>query len=376
MNKKEVGEIRRRLKPERNNISRIYGCYVNSAKEIVSYIDESVAMLTQEEAEKYLGLLRKSLSGTLSRNLLTLSFATKQVMDSDEVRLLSALRKTGLNDAALRDEFYKCIIDAVTPDESGYVILLAFDVYDVPHFGKDGSPDDGDRDVFKYMLCCLCPVKTGKAQFAYSPDDRRFQNFPGGQLVAPPELGFMYPSFDERSANIYNALFYSRNVNEAHRDFIDAVFHTRVPMPAGAQQEAFSSAVTESLEKDCSFSLMQGVHTELMERICIHMESRDPEPLTISAGEMSEILENSGASPEQAESFEEKCREKFGEDAELSPANIIDSRHFTLTTPEVKISVDPQHAHLVETRIIDGRKYILIPADNGVELNGLSVSID
>ena len=31
MNKKEVGEIRRRLKPERNNISRIYGCYVNSA---------------------------------------------------------------------------------------------------------------------------------------------------------------------------------------------------------------------------------------------------------------------------------------------------------------------------------------------------------
>lgn len=64
MNKKEVGEIRRRFKLERNNISHIYGCYVNSAKEIVSYIDESVAMLTQEETEKYLSLLRKSLSGT------------------------------------------------------------------------------------------------------------------------------------------------------------------------------------------------------------------------------------------------------------------------------------------------------------------------
>ena len=59
MNKKEVGEIRRRFKLERNNISHIYGCYVNSAKEIVSYIDESVAMLTQEETEKYLSLLRK-----------------------------------------------------------------------------------------------------------------------------------------------------------------------------------------------------------------------------------------------------------------------------------------------------------------------------
>ena len=242
MNKKEVGEIRRRFKLERNNISHIYGCYVNSAKEIVSYIDESVAMLTQEETEKYLSLLRKSLSGTLGRNLMSLSFATKQVMDSDEVRLLSALRKSELSDAALRDEFYKCIIDAVTPDESGYVILLAFDIYDVPHYGKDGRPDDNDRDVFKYMVCCLCPVKTGKAQFGYSPDDKRFQNFPGGQLVAAPELGFMYPSFDERSANIYNALFYSRNVNEDHQDFIDAVFKTQVPMPAGAQQETSSTS--------------------------------------------------------------------------------------------------------------------------------------
>ena len=103
MNKKEVGEIRRRFKLERNNISHIFGCYVNSAKEIVSYIDESVAMLTQEETEKYLSLLRKSLSGTLGRNLMSLSFATKQVMDSDEVRLLSALRKSELSDAALRD---------------------------------------------------------------------------------------------------------------------------------------------------------------------------------------------------------------------------------------------------------------------------------
>ena len=71
MNKKEVGEIRRRFKLERNNISHIYGCYVNSTKEIVSYIDESVAMLTQEETEKYLSLLRKSLSGTLGRNLMS-----------------------------------------------------------------------------------------------------------------------------------------------------------------------------------------------------------------------------------------------------------------------------------------------------------------
>ncbi|EJX01181.1 hypothetical protein EVA_10712, partial [gut metagenome] len=53
MNQKELSEIRRRIRPDRNNIQRIYGCYVNGGKEIISYIDESVGLLSKEEAEKY-----------------------------------------------------------------------------------------------------------------------------------------------------------------------------------------------------------------------------------------------------------------------------------------------------------------------------------
>ena len=30
---------------------------------------------------------------------------------------------------------------------------------------------------------------------------------------------------------------------------------------------------------------------------------------------------------------------------------------------------------MIEARVIDGRKYLLIPADDGVEVNGISVSI-
>ena len=64
MNQKEVSELRRRWRPEKNAVSRIYGCYVNSNKEIVSDLDESLGTMPEEEAEKYLGLLKKSLSGT------------------------------------------------------------------------------------------------------------------------------------------------------------------------------------------------------------------------------------------------------------------------------------------------------------------------
>ena len=62
MNQKELNELRRRWKPDKNAISRIYGCFVNSNKEIMTDLDESLCMMTQEEAEKYLSLLKKALS--------------------------------------------------------------------------------------------------------------------------------------------------------------------------------------------------------------------------------------------------------------------------------------------------------------------------
>ena len=70
MNQKEINELRRRFRPEKSAISRVYGCYVNSSKEIVSDLDESLGMMPQEESEKYLSLLKKGLSGSLGKNLI------------------------------------------------------------------------------------------------------------------------------------------------------------------------------------------------------------------------------------------------------------------------------------------------------------------
>ena len=376
MNQKELNEIRRRIKPERSSIDHIYGCYVNSNREIISYIDESLGLLSKEETEKYLALMKKTLSGSLGRNLMDLSFATKQVVDSDEHRLLSALRRTELKDALLREEFFKCIIDAVDMGEDNYLILTAFDAYDVPHYGKDGNEDDSRGEVFRYMLCCLCPVKTGKVQLGYVAEEKRFHNSVINQIVSAPELGFMFPSFDDRSTNIYNALFYSRNIGEVHQDFIDAVFKTQVPMSARQQRETFSAVLCETDEKPLSYDVVQSVHEQLSDRIIVHKESKDPEPLTISGAELGDILETSGLSNEQVETFRKNIDKQFGEDAELRPANIIDSKKLEICTPEVKVSVDPKFGYLVQTRVIDGRKYILISADSGVEVNGIAVNIE
>lgn len=374
MNQKELREIRRRIQPEHNSITHIYGCYVNGQKEIISYLDESVGLLTREESEKYFALLKKALSGSLGKNLLDLSFATKQVMDSEEHRLLSALRKCELQDEGLRESFYRCVIDALDLEDSNYLILLAHDSYDVPHYAKDGDRDDGG-DVYKYLLCAICPVKTGKAELGYVPDEKRFHSAAANQIVSAPELGFLFPTFDDRAANIYNALFYSRNTTEIHQEFIDAVFKTQVPLSAGKQKAAFADLLSDALEKDCSFDVVQSVHEQLSERAALHKESKDPEPLRLSLEEMGDILENSGAAPEEAEAFCKKCEAELGPETEFRPANISDVKRMEVRTPEVRIQFDPKFSYLVQARIIDGKKYILVSADNGVECNGVNVEI-
>ena len=160
-----------------------------------------------------------------------------------------------------------------------------------------------------------------------------------------------------------------------HQGFIDAVFRTQVPLSAGRQKELFGEILTETFRQHCSFDVVQAVHEQLSERITLHKESKDPEPLTISPEEMGDILENSGAAPEQAEAFCRRWEQELGEDAVLRPANVTSPKRMEIQTAEVKITVDPKYSYLVESRIIDGKKYLLIAADSGVELNGVNVDI-
>ncbi|MCI9512797.1 MAG: DUF4317 domain-containing protein [Oscillospiraceae bacterium] len=375
MNQKEISELRRRFRADRNAFSRVYGCYVNASREVISTIDEPLGMLPQEEAEQYLGLLKKALSGTLGKNLIDIVFSTRQVVDSEEHRLLSALRDTALKDETVRQTFYQRAIDALDM-EGNYLLLVAHDAYDVPYRGEDAADQsETASEVFSYIVCCVCPVRDGRLELSYCPGENEFHNFLPRQLVAAPELGFLFPAFDDRAANIYGALAYTRKPEELHQPFLDAIFHVEPPMSAPEQREAFQTALSDALEGECSLEVVQAVHGRLTERIGQHKESRDPEPLTVTAREVGDILEDCGVGERQVAAFRESCGAQFGEDAPLRPANLIDSKRFAIKSAGITITVPPEESCLVEARVIDGRKYLLIPAGEGIEVNGLPVEV-
>ena len=376
MNDKEIAELRRRFRAEKTGISRIRGAYVNEKREIISELDQSVAMMTETEIDEVLSLLKKALSGKVDTNLIDIHFTTRQVMEAPEHKLLCNLRETALQDEGIIHQFYQKIIDSLEI-EGNYMILLAYDCYDVFTYRKDGAKDDESNELFRYVLCAICPIKIAKPTLSYYVRENCFRNVVADSVISPPALGFLFPAFDNRSTNLYGALYYTRATDNSHKEFTDAIFNAgELPMPATEQKETFRSVLADSTGEACSLGMVRSVHAQLHQAMEEHKISKEPEPLTVDKYAIRDMLGFCGVPTENIAQFEEKFDQGFGQNASVSPRNIVETGKFEVRTPDVVIKVDPAHTDLVETRIIDGVKYVLIRADNGVEVNGIDVRIE
>ena len=376
MNDKEIGEIRRHLKRERSNITGIYGCYVNSNHEIITQFRQSTGLMPENESDKYYAVLRKVLSGSIGRNLIDITFKTSQVAGSPEHQLLMDLKSTQLKDDEKRQEFYEKVIESVNLD-TNYLILIACDNYDVPFKSKDDSfQNDASEETYTYLVCAICPVKETKPNLHYVAEEKLFHDGAMNQMVSAPAIGFLFPAFDNRATNIYNALYYTRDVKQNQESFVEAVFNAPIPQPAAEQKKIFEALLSSSLEDQCNLEVVQTVYDQVCQRIEMHKEAKVPEPLLLGKEEVKEVLSSCGISDEHLAKFSVDYDEAFGFEADLHPKNIIDNKHFEIETPDAVIKVDPTRSDMIETRIIGGVKYLLIPADEMVTVNGVAIHIE
>lgn len=377
MNRKEIREIKKRFNPDMDNFGHIYGCYVNAAHEIIAYMDSPTMLMGNEEREMYMKTLKKTLSGALGKNLLNVEFSTAQVEDSDEHRLLQTLRTSHLGNETMRKILFQRIIDNVDMGDVGYVILLASDSYDVPY--KNGGSDEWSEestDQFEYFICCLCPVKDPKGALRYLAEEQNFRAASTGSILGAPQMGFMFPTFDDRMTNIYRALYYTRSSADVHQDFLKAVFNLdKLPMAANTQKNAFDSALADSLGDECSMDVVKALHSRIGERIDVIKGPGADDAPEIHINELEEILMKSGTSDEAIEKFHDTCKNYFEGEEFFNPENLINRKQFKLETAEMNVSIDPEHAFGIKTEIIDGRQYLMIPISEGLTVNGVDVKV-
>lgn len=375
MNDKELREVRKRFRPDKNNISHIRGCFVNEKKEIVTEFNESLALCPQEETESLLAIMKKTLSGSLGTNLIDLKFRTEQVRGSDEHALLMALKRSELSDDDAVHELFFRIKENVTLG-GNYVILLAFDKYDYFEYGKDGEKNEDSFGVYNFFVCSICPIKHMKSAVSFHAYDNTFHTLSSDSLIGAPELGFIFPAFEDRQENIYGSLYYTHDITKNHTDFVKRIFDLELPMPAAVQKETFDECLSETMSGGCNFELLCSVQEQISEMIEEHKEEKSVEPLRVSKNEIKNTLKYCGIEEEKLEEFDKLYDEQFGEKTEVAPQNIVDVKKLEVKMPDVTIKVNPKRRDLVSTQIINGAKYILIKADENVSVNGIDIKIN
>ena len=289
MIKAEINEIKKLYTPSNCSITRICGCYVDGEKNKKTEFKEAFLSLPEEEIFKYFELLRKNLSGTLGKNLLNLEFSLASEEEGGCHDFLMRLRESKLKDDALLEEFYDRIINSYE-FVGNYLILLIHDTYDVPGKTTDGlTMEDASDTVFEYIMCCICPVALSKPGLSYNAEINEFHDRIRDWVVNMPETGFLFPSFNDRCTDIHSTLYYNKNSEEPHAEFVEGILGCTLPLSAGGQKETFQAIIEETLGEDCEYEVIKSIHENLTEMIEEHKEI--PEPLTLDKREVKNLLE-------------------------------------------------------------------------------------
>lgn len=374
MNKKEISEIKKQFTPANCAITRIRGCYVDGEKNKKAEIKEAFLSLSEEEMFKYFEIFRKTLSGTLGKNLLNMEFPLEQESEGGTQNFLLKLRQSKLQDDTLAEAFFDKIIENYDYAENYYIILIHA-VYDIPGKSTDGQEMfDASDEIYDHLLCSICPVNLSKAGLCYNAETNNIEDRIRDWIVEMPDLGFLFPVFNDRSTDIHGVLYYTKNAEQLRSTFVDEILGCTTPLSAGGQRDSFNALVEETLGDDCAYDTVINIHEKLNE--LVEAQKELPDPVVLTKSEVKRLFEDCGVEEKKLESFDEQYEIAAGEKSSLVASNITNTRRVEIKTPDVVIHVNPERADLVETREIDGRRCLIIPMEDNVEVNGIHVRMN
>ena len=375
MTRKELNEIKSQYTLEDCGILRLCGCYVDGERNKITQFNENFLNLPEEEKHKYFDIFKKTLSGTPGKNLVDMKFNVDAYADEGARTFLMNLRDSGLKDDRLLNEFYDRIINNYSY-VGNYLILLINQVYDIPTVTTDNiEMEDASDEVYSYILCSICHVNLSKPGLGYDEEDNNFHDKKQNHMVDVPDVGFLFPAFNKRSADEDMTLFYTKDVSEFEDGLIDCLLDCAVPLPAKQQKETFTSLVNEALGEEADLEIVKNIH-ENLEQIIEEKKQESPAPVMLDKTEMKDLLEKSGVKEEKLENFEEHFEMAAGEHGKLVASNVSSGKKFEVKTPDVVIKINSDKTDIVSTQVIDGRQCLVIQIDERLEVNGISVNPD
>lgn len=375
MIKKEISEIRKQCNKSDYSFTRLCGCYVHGEEKEMSQFSCSFYTLPEDDAHKYIDIFRKGFSGTLNKNLFNVPFGYNGSGDTVRVSIheaLDILVHTGLDDEDALDILYGAIVQSYEKAEN-YVILLTHNRYDIPGKAKDGTEmEDASDEVYSYISCAICPVSLSKPGLAYQEKEGGFASLERDWVAGMPEAAFLYPSFNDRSTDTGEVLYYSSDAKHLKEDFIGALFGSQLPMPADMQKTCFAELLEEVFNGPLDYKNICEVK-DCLDEIVLDAEEAggNGQAGMLDSKKARAVLETVTDRKIGEAEFSEAAERAAWRKTGLYAGNLTDVKTFEIRTPGVTVQVDEGKTGRPEVKQVDGRNCIVIPIEGDMEVNGI-----
>ena len=315
MTKKDVLELKRRLKKNECTFTKLCGCYVNGEKNRILNLEETFLNLNEEEFYKYLEIAKKTLSGTVGNNILQLEFPLDEEKAGGKQQFLMGLRESKLKNEGLLESFYQLIIDNY--DYAGnYLILVFHDAYDVMTKTSDNLKLDESEEVYEYLLCAICPVTLTKAGLGYLEIENRIGPRNRDWVVNAPDTGFVFPAFSDRSTDIHSVMYYTKDTKEPHKEFMEFVLGCPPKETATEQKHAFQNIINNAVrDEEKSNRVFMEIQESLNQLVDEQAEYQDTktEPIILTSDSIEEVIESCDLPEDISKTIKTSYAEKFGD---------------------------------------------------------------
>ena len=368
MRKKDILELKKRLKKDYCTFTKMCGCYVNGEKNVILKFRETFLNLEEDDYFKFLEIARKVLSGTIGNNILELNFPLNEDLINEKQVSLMQLKNSKLKDDSILDDFYNSIIDSY--DYTGNFLILVFhDAYDVITKTKDNLKLDESEEVYEYVLCAICPVSLSEPGLRYYEDEHKIKARIRDWVVNPPTNGFVFPAFIDRSTDVNSVMYYTKNAKDPHPELMEKALGCSSKQTATIQKETFQSIIKDSLDADEEkadkiFMEVQDNLSAMIEEHNAIYEDTDSEPKTLTNKDIQNLLIESGVPEEVTTKIEESYVESFGDDLPLAE-NLIDAKVLKANEQRKKEEHLEKQVAILQTRLEEVKKEVA--ADNNDE---------
>ena len=330
MRKKDILELKKRLKKDHCTFTKMCGCYVSGEKHVILKFRETFLNLEEDDYHKYMEIAKKVMSGTIGNNILQLEFPLNEDLINEKQISLMQLKSSALKDDALLDSFYESIIENY--DYTGnFLILLYHDAYDVITKTKDNAKLDESEEVYEYVLCAICPVSLTAPGLRYYEDENRIKARDRDWVVEAPANGFIFPAFINRSSDVNSIMYYTKNAKDPHYELMEYALGCPSKQTATIQKETFQEIIKGSFGADekkadkVFMEVQESINNMIEEHNSMYEDVADAEPIIISHNDIQNILIESGVPEELAPKIEKSYVSNFGNDLPLAE-NLIDTK--------------------------------------------------